>query len=140
MTIDKAKLKEIAKATDDPENEQAWDQFMEATSPQAILALLAEIERLEREVDQAKADGADAFGLAQCRADTIDQLKAENAALRSTCAGASACMDRWAGGHAFDPDGPGGRIRDELYDAYRPGAREGLAKLQALMSKEADHD
>lgn len=62
-----------------------------------------------------------------------DQLKAENELLRSTCAKASACMDRWAGGHAFDADGPGGRIRDELYDAYRPGAREGIAKLHKFI-------
>ncbi|MBC2660093.1 hypothetical protein H7A76_32090 [Pseudomonas sp. MSSRFD41] len=69
----------------------------------------------------------------------IAQLKAEREALRSTCARAQACMDRWAGGHAFDADGPGGRIRDELYDAYRPDAREGIAKLHefidAAMSK-----
>lgn len=57
---------------------EADEAFFLACSPAAVLALLAEIERLEREADQAKADGADAFGLAQGRADTIDQLKAEN--------------------------------------------------------------
>lgn len=56
--------------------------FIAAASPSTVLALLADIERLERESEQAKADGADAFGLAQGRADMIDQLKAENEALR----------------------------------------------------------
>lgn len=95
MNIDKQKLKALAEAAGmahgwyqetsfglrgvSGRSEQA---FIAAASPSAILALLAEIQRLEREADQAKADGADAFGLAQGRADTIDQLKSENEALR----------------------------------------------------------
>lgn len=45
----------------------------------------------------------------------VNRLKAENASLRSTCARASVCIDRWAEGKAFDVDGPGGRIREELH-------------------------
>lgn len=60
-------------------------KFIAAANPATILALLGEIERLERESEQAKADGADAFGLAQGRADMIDQLKADNESLKGSC-------------------------------------------------------
>lgn len=50
-------------------------QFVAAANPKTILALIAENERL-------RADGNDVFGLAQARADTIDQLRAEVDALR----------------------------------------------------------
>ena len=69
-------------------------------------------------------------------AEVYDQLKAEVQSLRNTCARASACMDRWAAGHSFDPDGPGGRIRAELFDAYRPGVRDSLARLDTLIEAE----
>lgn len=97
MTIDKAQLKSLAEDSLTGDWYEAGDlryedrktgdihglhhdddRFIAAAGPATVLALLAEIERLEREADQAKADGADAFGLAQGRADTIDQLKAEN--------------------------------------------------------------
>ncbi|UVM64447.1 hypothetical protein LOY34_13910 [Pseudomonas sp. B21-009] len=116
------------------------------------LAQLAEKRGAER--DQLAADNESLRG--SCKAMGLDmgkltrernsfrrsaeKLKAENEALRSTCARASACMDRWASGHPFDGDGPGGRIRDELYDAFRPGARDGIAKLHALMGGEGGHD
>jgi hypothetical protein len=51
------------------------EAFFLACTPATVLELIAEIE-------QAKADGTDAFGLAQARADQIEQLKAENDALR----------------------------------------------------------
>lgn len=69
-------------------------------------------------------------------AEAYDQLKAEIQSLRNTCARASACLDRWAAGHAFDPDGPGGQIRAELFDAYRPGVRTGLELLHELADQE----
>lgn len=48
-------------------------------------------------------------------AEAYDQLKAEIRMLRSTCARASVCMDRWREGHSFDADGPAGRLISELY-------------------------
>jgi len=132
MTIDKQKLQSLlwsevaawkANCAEWKRNTEALQEFLgEKTVEEVALELLAENVRLAgggqllvRDPDELRAER--------------DQLKAENEALRSTCAKASACMDRWAGGHAFDADGPGGRIRDELYDAYRLGARAGIAKL-----------
>lgn len=51
--------------------------FIAAANPKTILALIAENERL-------RADGNDVFGLAQARADTIDQLRAEVEGLRNS--------------------------------------------------------
>jgi len=51
------------------------EAFFLACTPATVLGLVAEIE-------QAKADGTDAFGLAQARADQIEQLEAENEILR----------------------------------------------------------
>lgn len=84
--------------------------YMAAANPAAVLGLIADIERLNEdrerirsqrmeyaskyeqaiedcdqlkaELEQAKADGNDVWGLAQGRADTIDQLKAELATER----------------------------------------------------------
>lgn len=44
----------------------------------------------------------------------LNQLRAENSTLRQACGRASACIERWADGHEFDHDGPGGRARREL--------------------------
>lgn len=83
MTIDKQKLKALARATDDCENEQAWSQFMEATSPANILALLAEIERLESRVSLLQKYEDDCLHLMRGAEAERDQLKAENEALRT---------------------------------------------------------
>ncbi|HAB02638.1 MAG TPA: hypothetical protein DCE25_06800 [Pseudomonas sp.] len=82
MNIDKQKLKALAEATDDCENEQAWDQFMEATSPATILALLAEIEQAWREAGNECRDWAREVERRQEVQRERDQLKAENEALR----------------------------------------------------------
>lgn len=87
------------------------------------------ITRLDDECDHFQSES-------RAQGDEIANLKAEIQRLRNTCARASACMDRWASGSAFDPDGLGGRIRDELLDAYRPGARKGFKELLALLNKE----
>ncbi|MFJ2527846.1 hypothetical protein [Pseudomonas helmanticensis] len=154
MTIDKQKLQKLlwsevaswkADCGEWKQNAEALQDFLgEKTVEEVALELLAENDRLtaspERQIIRAAVTeavkGIADAAAADAKAGTlkeIERLKAENEALRSTCAKASACMDRWAGGHAFDADGPGGRIRDELYDAYRPGARAGIAKLHEFI-------
>lgn len=150
MSIDKEKLKTLAEAanavTTDvsitmavgaaPEEVKAVQDYLQQAMPKTILALVAEIERLEKFEDWfVRLDQVEQSLSASFKAER-DQLKAENQKLRETCARASACMDRWASGHRFDDGGPGGRIRDELYDAYRPGARQGIQELHSLINKE----
>lgn len=114
-------------------------EFAAAASPSAVLALLAEIERLEREADQAKADGADAFGLAQGRADTIDQLKAENEALRKS-AGLAAILPQLD--EALEDLELHGRHTDQGYrklkDWYRK-VKLACDSIDAAMAKETSH-
>ncbi|MFB6402873.1 hypothetical protein [Pseudomonas putida] len=151
MTIDKAKLKALAEAMlrDEQGAELSGEEvrgFPEAvrsyeamTAPSAVLALLAEIERLEREADQAKADGADAFGLAQGRADTIDQLKAENEALRKS-AGLAAILPQLD--EALEDLELHGRHTDQGYrklkDWYRK-VKLACDSIDAAMAKETSH-
>lgn len=56
----------------------------------------------------------------------------ENITLRRAVDMAQAGFGRWRNGHPFDSVAAG--ISDFLYDAIRPGAREGIAKLHSLIS------
>lgn len=135
MTIDKQKLKALARATDDCENEQAWSQFMEATSPANILALLAEIERLESRVSLLQKYEDDCLHLMREAEAERDQLKAENEALRTgqaikrlSCAEVREAYN----GAYYQP-------RDIGSDGEQ--CRAGvLAVIEVAMGKEASHD
>lgn len=62
----------------------------------------------------------------------VSSAEQENITLRRAVDRAQAGFSRWRGGHPFDSIAAG--IADSLYDAIRPGAREGIAKLHSLMS------
>jgi hypothetical protein len=97
VTVDKEKLKALAESlivANDQLNEcgkgnefdDAWsvanDHYVEATDPEVILGLLAEIERLERFEDWfVRLDQVEQSLAASYKAER-DQLKAENEALR----------------------------------------------------------
>lgn len=115
MTIDKQKMLEEAQRT-----VASGDGLLMTVRAKDVMGLLVEIERLERETDQAKADGADAFGLAQGRADTIDQLKAENEALKSPETGyAGAFYDfcRLVGVANASPESPASVFKGQVVPA-----------------------
>lgn len=97
MTIDKEKLKALAEAanavTTDvnvtmavgsaPEEVKAVQDFLQQAMPKTILALLAEIERLEKFEDWfVRLDQAEQSLSASFKAER-DQLKAENAQLKN---------------------------------------------------------
>lgn len=63
---------------------------------------------------------------------TVSIAERENITLRRAVDMAQAGFGRWRNGHPFDSVAAG--ISDSLYDAIRPGAREGIAKLHSLIS------
>ncbi|GHS80307.1 hypothetical protein PAGU2196_11410 [Pseudomonas sp. PAGU 2196] len=119
MTINKAKLKALAEAATQGERAaemcmrgiphvitDQWDiaevcategdnvmadaEFIAATGPATVLALLAEISRIE-------IDAAYVMAGSRTRAEVIDQLKAENEKMRSFLADVSRTSgDKWA--------------------------------------------
>ena len=66
-------------------------------------------------------------------ADIISKLSTALAIAEKACDKALAGFARWQSGRPFDPNGPEAAIRDELHDVIRPGARDGLKKLNALI-------
>lgn len=159
MTIDKAKLKALAealiKATDAwHENEQdnelgdlwhvADDNFTEACTPTAVLALLAEIDRLEMENRSLKGScsklGAEHAGMSRLykKANRMqfearqerDQLKAENEALRSAALAAREFIM-----HEAEIRG----LLDENNEVSHrhPRRQAAIASIDAAMAKEA---
>jgi hypothetical protein len=82
MTIDKEEIKEISlacdpsKCADEAEEDRRLAEFYSELTPETVLALLAEIERLE-----AVAFAMNGAGTMELIAER-DQLKAENEALR----------------------------------------------------------
>jgi len=69
---------------------------------------------------------------------TVSIAERENITLRRAVDMAQAGFGRWRNGHPFDSVAAG--ISDSLYDAIRPGAREGIAKLQSLISASQGSD
>lgn len=107
MTIDKEKLKDLAEQSAlEPKWYKAGShglknvshlhdrEFIAAASPATILALLAEIERLDG-CDKAYAEAWEKARGLQAEMDDVvaerDQLKAENEALRKAVAGKVVC-------------------------------------------------
>ncbi|MBF8746879.1 hypothetical protein [Pseudomonas monteilii] len=97
MTIDKEKLKVLAEAanavTTDvnitmaagsaPEEVKAVQDYIQQAMPKTILALLAEIEQLRDSYEQVCGNYSRVSFASEERGKQIDQLKAENEALRS---------------------------------------------------------
>ncbi|ROQ53638.1 hypothetical protein [Pseudomonas putida] len=146
MTIDKEKLKELAEAANavttdvnitmavgaDPEEVKAVQDYLQQTMPKTILALLAEVERLERFEDWfVRLDQVEQSLAASYKAER-DQLKAENEALRK-----DAERYRWL------RDGCGVVEYKAIAGSIGPGMLPSGDKLQAAidaaMAKEAPH-
>lgn len=146
MTIDKEKLKELAEAANavttdvnitmavgaDPEEVKAVQDYLQQTMPKNILALLAEVERLERFEDWfVRLDQVEQSLAASYKAER-DQLKAENEALRK-----DAERYRWL------RDGCGVVEYKAIAGSIGPGMLPSGDKLQAAidaaMAKEAPH-
>lgn len=64
----------------------------------------------------------------------IEELSSALHRAEAVCDKAMAALTRWQSGKRFDVAGLEAAIQFELYDLVRPGAREGIEKLHALMS------
>ena len=96
MTIDKQKLKALAEAANaittdvnitmaigaDPVEVKAVQDYLQVAMPKTILALLAEIEQLRKAHEQVCTNYNRVSFASEERGKQIDQLKAENEALR----------------------------------------------------------
>ncbi|MNJ28089.1 hypothetical protein D3C77_226150 [compost metagenome] len=96
MTIDKEKLKALAKAANavttdvnitmavgaDPVEVKIVQDYLQVAMPKTILALLAEIEQLRDSHEQVCTNYNRASFASEERGKQVDQLKAENEALR----------------------------------------------------------
>lgn len=97
MIIDKEKLKALAEGANavtsdvnitmavgaDPEEVKAVQDYLQQAMPKTILALLAEIEQLRDSHEQVCANYNRVSFASEERGKQIDQLKAENAGLRT---------------------------------------------------------
>lgn len=63
----------------------------------------------------------------------IEALTKALANAEAACNESLACMTRWESGKSFDASGPEAAIKDQLYDVIRPGAREAIKKMNALL-------
>lgn len=108
MTIDKAKLKALAEAAGPKdyfaprpyEEDRHYDdqelkrlEFMAEADPAAVLALLAEIEQLRNSHEQVCTNYNRVSFTSEERGEQIDQLKAENEALRKALGEISGQVD-----------------------------------------------
>ncbi|WP_338724898.1 hypothetical protein [Pseudomonas juntendi] len=105
MTIDKHKLKALAEAANavttdvnitmavgaDPIEVKAVQDYLQMAIPKTILALLAEIEQLREAHEQVCLNYNRVSFASEERGKQIDQLKAENEALRKSIAGKVVC-------------------------------------------------
>lgn len=66
-------------------------------------------------------------------ADLIEALASALSNAEGACDKALAAMAHWQSGNPFDTEGPEAAIKDQLYVVIRPGAREGIQKLGALL-------
>lgn len=150
MTIDKAKLKALAEAAGPKdyfaprpyEEDRHYDdqelkrlEFMAEADPAAVLALLAEIEQLRNSHEQVCTNYNRVSFTSEERGEQIDQLKAENEALRKALGEISGQVD--------------GNIRctvrdlvnglPDVQDIY--GYCDAIDEIiDAAMAKEASHD
>ncbi|MDM9593614.1 hypothetical protein QU617_09855 [Pseudomonas guariconensis] len=170
MTIDKAKLKALAQAanavTTDvnvtmavgsaPEEVKAVQDFLQQAMPKTILALLAEIERLEKfedwfvrldqaeqslsasfkaERDQLKAENEDYKSGQERYEQIIEDLKADNEALRKALGEISGQVD----GNIRCAVRDVVNCRGDVQDIY--GYCDNIDEIiEAAMAKEASHD
>lgn len=91
-------------------------------------------------LDPSDNGGPSRMDMLRQRREAADLIEALSLALTNagvTCDKARACMARWQAGHPFDPAGPEGAIQQQLYDVVRPGARDGLGKLHAILDSQA---
>ncbi len=172
MTIDKEKLKALAKAANavttdvnitmavgaDPEEVKAVQDYLQQTMPKNVLALLAEIERLEMDSRSLKGScsklGAEHAGMSRLykKANRMqfearqerDQLKAENEALRKVVAGKVVCdLDLFE--DLRDSAASEADEHRQHMAAYRPQRQEVLdwtvkrCDLLLAVAKEASH-
>ncbi|MFY0996179.1 hypothetical protein [Pseudomonas juntendi] len=139
MTIDKEKLKHLAgQSALEPRWYEAGShglknvcylpdrEFIAAASPATVLALLAEISRIE-------IDSAYVAAGSRTRAEVIDQFKAENEALRSAALAAREFII-----HEAEVRG----LLDEngQVSHRHPRRQATIAKIDAAMAKESSHD
>lgn len=100
--------------------------FIAAANPAAILSLLDELE-------QCRADANDVWGLAQGRADAIDQLRAELEQYRKDAERYRWLKEQWHGfQHYRDSTGTVANVDREIDEAiavcnWKPMAKEGGA-------------
>ncbi|WP_323157914.1 hypothetical protein [Pseudomonas fulva] len=141
MNIDKQEVKELAlacdpaKCADEAEEGRRLAEFYSELTPEIVLALLAEIERLEQYAElEAKGSDAAAQDLIRLVRENR-QLKAENEALRTGQA-----IKRLSGQEVREA------FNGAYYQARETGSdgeqcRAGvLAVIEAAMAKEASHD
>lgn len=154
MTIDKEKLKALAEASEEWSEEigeREWyaegtfkkpffspcdAKFISSTSPATILALLAEIERLERDTK----NDAIAYKAAIERQEEIrqerDRLKAENEAMRNSLGYCAASLE----GEMLQKFG--GQKPEDMHPVTRREYDRDMAELagyRAAMAKETIH-
>ncbi|ENB9667656.1 hypothetical protein ABJB81_006081 [Pseudomonas putida] len=127
MTIDKEEIKALAlacapsKCADEAEEDRRLAEFHSELTPEAILALLAEIDQLGAERELFLLAG-------KSLKDDVVRLKAENEALRSALLEASEEVATW-GAYASE------------YFQEKHDLAGCVAKIHAAaMAKEASHD
>ncbi len=132
MTIDKQKLKALAEAANaittdvnitmaigaDPVEVKAVQDYLQVAMPKTILALLTEIEQLRKAHEQVCTNYNRVSFASEERGKQIDQLKAENEALRKDAGRYRFVRKTWC------PDWP---------------SEKADAQIDAAMTKEANH-
>lgn len=141
MTIDKEKLKDLAEAVGSAGNHWGCRDHAERAlsaelSADTVLALLAEIEQLRDSYEQVCANYNRVSFASEERGEQIDQLKAENEALRNSLGYCAASLE----GEMLQKFG--GQKPEDMHPVTRREYDRDMAELagyRAAMAKEASH-
>ncbi len=108
---------------------------MPIISPRKALDLIARLKR-----DPSDDQGPSRTEMLRERAEAAEMIQSLLQQLgdaQSACDKAMSCMQRWESGKPYNATGPEAAIKKALYDVIRPGAREGIKKLGAWISRGA---
>lgn len=134
MSVDKLALEFAARAyANNPSGHSGEDgAFRSHATPQAVLALIAEIEQLREANEQVCTNYNRVSFASEERGNERDQLKAENEALRSAALA--------AGEFIMHEAEVRGLLDDKGQVSHRhPRRQQVIARIEAALAKEAKH-